>query len=210
MMLDFNPRRLNFLDPFALSDRIDVVEDIETIRAILSLPTHQAGDIKSKRGTPVSMTVTALNSLASSSSFLAGWTSAWVDDTAVNALDYEVSGEIKAGASPTAGSVRVYAYALHADLAGTAPNIFSSGTPGTQGAASVTDTEQLDASLVLLWSSDIDTTTNDIYAMPNRSIAQAFGFVPLKWALFCAHNTVQTLAASGNAFYYTPRLGQYT
>lgn len=168
-----------------------------------------AGDIKAKRGTPASLTVTNLHALASSSSFLSGWTSDWVDDALVNALDYEVSGQIKAGSSPSAGSVRVYAYALHAD-GSTAPDIFSAGTEGTQGTASVHDTEQLNASLVLLWSSDIDTTTNDVYTMPSRSIEQAFGGVPLKWALFVAHDTVQVLAASGNAFHYTPRLAQYT
>lgn len=200
---------MRLLDPFELSDRLDLVTDAEVARAILLAPLHQAGDIKTKRGTPASLVVTNLNSLASSSTFLAGWTSAWVDDSAVNAFDYEVSGQITAGTTPTAGSVRVYVYAIHADGA-TAPTINSAGVAGAEGAFTITDTEQLDASLILLWSSDIDTTTNDVYAMPNRSIAQAFGLVPLKWALFVTHNTVNALKSSGQNFYYTPLLAQYT
>jgi hypothetical protein len=68
----------------------------------------------------------------------------------------------------------------------------------------------LDASFILLWSSAIDTTTNDNYTMPPRSIAQAFGAVPRKWALYIAHDTVATLRASLNAVYADPILGAYT
>lgn len=174
-------------------------------------PGYFAGDIKGKRGTPVALTVTNLQSLASNSTFTTGWTSAWVDDTSITALDYEVSGQISAGSSPTAGSVRVYVYALHAD-GSTAPDLFSTGTEGTEGSGTVIhDTEQLAASFILLWSSDIDTTTNDVYTMTSRSIKAAFnGVVPLKWALFVAHDTVAALRSSANAFYYTPIIAQYT
>lgn len=167
------------------------------------------GDLKLKYGTPLTLTVTNLQSLASSSTFLAGWTSAWIDNTSVLADDYLVTGNIAAGSSPTAGSVRVYAYAQHSD-GSTAPDLFSSGTEGTEGAATVHDTEQLDSGLILLWASDIDTTTNDNYTMPPRSIKAAFGAVPRKWALFVAHNSVAALRSSVNAFYADPILHQYT
>lgn len=174
-------------------------------------PWYFAGDIKGKRGTPVAMTVTNLHSLASNSTFTTGWGGPWVDDTSILALDYEVSGQIVAGTTPTAGSVRVYVYALHAD-GSTAPDLFSTGTEGTEGSGVVIhDTEQLDASFILLWSSAIDTTTNDVYTMPARSIKAAFnGVIPLKWALFVAHDTVAALKSSGSAFSYTPHLNQYT
>lgn len=169
-----------------------------------------AGDLKIKYGgSPLTLTVTSLHSLASSSSFQSGWTSDWIDNTSTLALDYLISGAIAAGTSPTAGSVRVYAYAQHSD-GSTAPDLFSSGTEGTEGAATVHDSEQLDASLVLLWSSSIDTTTNDVYTMPPRSIAQAFGSVPRKFALYVAHDTVAALRSSVNAFYADPILNQYT
>jgi hypothetical protein len=160
-------------------------------------------------GTALTPTVTNLQSLASASGFTSGWTSAWIDNGTVKALDYLVTANIAAGTTPTAGSVRVYAYAQHAD-GSTAPDLFSSGTEGTEGAATVTDTEQLDASLVLLWSSSIDTTSNDNYTMPPRSIAQAFGQVPRKWALYIAHDTVAALRSTLNAVYADPILGAYT
>ncbi len=168
-----------------------------------------AGDLKLKYGTALTLTVTNLHSLATSSTFLAGWTSAWIDNTSVLALDYLLSGAIVGGTTPTAGSVRVYAYAQHSD-GSTAPDIFSSGTEGTEGTATVNDSEQLDASLILLWSSAIDTTTNDVYTMPPRSIAQAFGQVPRKFALFVAHDTVAALKSSGNSMFADPILNQYT
>jgi hypothetical protein len=169
-----------------------------------------AGTIKlSYGGSPLTLTATNLQSLASSSGLTAGWTSAWIDNTTTLALDYLISGQITAGTTPTAGTVAVYAYAQHSD-GSTAPAVNSAGTAGTEGAFTITDTEQLNASLVLLWSSDVDTTTNDVYTMPPRSIAGAFGQVPRKFALFAAHSTVAALKSSGNAFYADPILQQYT
>lgn len=166
------------------------------------------GDIKAKYGTALTPTVTALNGLASSSSFLAGWTSDWIDNTVVLALDNLVSANIVGGTTPTAGSVRVYAYAEFPD--GADPDLFSSGTEGVQGAATVHDAEQLDASFVLLWSSSIDTTTDQAHPMPPRSIAQAFGQMPRKYAIFIAHDTVAALKTTLNAVYVDPVLSQYT
>ena len=168
-----------------------------------------AGDIKLKYGTALTPTVTNLQSLASSSTFVAGWTSDWIDNTTTLALDQIATAQITAGTTPTAGSVRVYAYAQHSD-GSTAPDLFSAGTEGTEGAATVTDTEMLDSGFVLLWSSDTDTGTNDPYTMPPRSIRQAFGQVPRKWAFFIAHSMVAALKSSGNAVYVDPVLNQYT
>lgn len=168
-----------------------------------------AGNITTGYGTALTPTVTNLQSLASSSNFTAGWTSAWIDNTTVKAEDYIVTANIASGTTPTAGSVRVYAYAQHSDGAAS-PSIASSGTPGTEGALTITDTEQLDASLVLLWSSDIDTTTNDNHVMPPRSIEQAFGRVPRKFAFFIAHNTVAALRSTLNAVYADPIIPAYT
>ncbi len=169
-----------------------------------------AGDIKLKYGTALTPTVTNLQSLASSSSYTSGWTSAWIDNTTTLALDYLVTANIAAGTTPTTPcTVRVYAYAQHSD-GSTAPDVFSSGTEGTEGAATVTDTEQLAASFVLLWESDIDATTNDNYTMPPRSIAAAFGQVPRKFALYIAHNCTAALRSTTNAVYLDPVLQQYT
>lgn len=167
-----------------------------------------AGDIKLKYGTALTPTVTALQSLASNSTFTSGWTSDWIDNTSVLALDNLVSANIVAGTTPTAGSVRVYAYAEFPD--GTDPDIFSSGTEGSQGTATIHDTEQLNASFVLLWSSDIDTTSDQAYPSPPRSIAAAFGQLPRKYAIYVAHDTVAALKSTLNALYVDPVLSQYT
>lgn len=167
-----------------------------------------AGDIKQKYGTSEAPTVTNLQSLASSSTFQSGWTSAWIDNTSTLALNSMAMVAITAGTNPTAGSVRVYVYAEFPD--GTDPDLFSSGTEGVEGAVTIHDAEQLSASFVLLWSSDIDTTTNDVYTMPPRSIRQAFGFMPRKWAFYIAHDTVAALKSSGNAIQVDHEIAQYT
>ena len=151
--------------------------------------------------------MTNLHSLASSSTFLSGWTSAYIDNTTNKPLNQWVYGQIAAGTTPTAGSVRVYAYAFDGT---NTPDLFSSGTEGTEGAATVHDTEQLNASLVLLWSSDVDTTTNDVYTMPPRSVLSIFGFVPKKWALYISHDTVAALRSSVNAFWVDESYQSYT
>lgn len=162
-------------------------------------------DFKLKYGTALTPTVTALQSLASSSSFTSGWTSDWIDNTSVLALNYLVSAAFELGTTPTAGEIRVYAYAEHPN--GDDPDLFSSGTEGTQGAVTLHDTEQL-SGMVLLWSTDTDTTTNDPHEMPPRSIAGAFGEVPRKYALFVTHNTVAALRSTGQALYVDPILYQ--
>ena len=167
-----------------------------------------AGDIKLKYGTTLTPTVTSLQGLASSSNFTSGWTSDWIDNTSVLALDQVVEVNIVAGTTPTAGSVRVYVYAEFAD--GTDPDLFSSGTEGAQGAVTIHDAEQLSASFVLLWSSDIDTTSDQAYPMPPRSVAQAFGQVPRKFAIYVAHDTVAALKTTLNTVYVDPVLNQYT
>lgn len=165
------------------------------------------GDLKLKYGTALTPTVTALQSLASSSTFVSGWTSDWIDNTSVLALDYLVSAAFELGTTPTAGEIRVYAYAEHPN--GDDPDLFGSGTEGSQGAVTVHDTEML-SGLVLLWATDTDTTTNDPHEMPPRSIRAAFGEVPRKFALYVAHNTVAALRSSGQAVYADPVLQQYT
>ncbi len=181
--------------------------DEEVARAIRSIPPHFAGNIQEKYGTISTFTVTNLQSLASSSTFQSGWGSAYEDNTTNLNINGVVYGQITAGTTPTAGSVRAYTYAYD----GTNAQTFSSaGTPGTEGTLTITDSEQLDAFLTLLWESDVDTTTNDVYTMPPRSIRQAFGFMPRKYAVYIAHNTVATLKSSGNAMYADYELNQYT
>jgi hypothetical protein len=163
-------------------------------------------DMKQKYGTASALTVTNLQSLASASGFLSGWTSAWIDNTSDLDFNKVVSANIASGTTPTAGSVRVYFYAEHPD--GTDPDLFSSGTEGVEGTATVHDTEILDASMIMVWSTDIDTTSDQNHPMPFRSARQAFGFMPRKFAVYIAHNTVANLKSTLNAVYVDGELGQ--
>jgi hypothetical protein len=83
------------------------------------------------------------------------------------------------------------------------PDIFSSGTEGTQGTATVHDTEQQASALILLWSTAVDTGTAEVHSMPMTSVRGAFGgILPPKFAVFIAANaatsTNASFAASGN------------
>lgn len=168
-------------------------------------------DIGIKYAAAVAFTVTNLHSLASSSTRVAGWSSASVDNNSDNFLDFLVSGQftVHNTNAPTSGkTISVYAYGWHSDGGGTPvwPDLFSAGTEGTEGAPStVHDEEQRDCGMRLLWSCTIDASTGEVYVMPPTSIAEAFGgIVPRQWALWVVQDTAQALHSSGNALYRTP------
>lgn len=171
-----------------------------------------AGDITLKYGSSATFTQTNLDGLASSATWVSGWTSGGVDNTAELADDYLVSGQFQAESSGlAAGEIRVYAYAAF-NATPTWPDLFSSGTEGTEGAATLHDTNTRDSSLVLLWVTATDTTASQVYAMPPRSIKAAFGAVPPHWALFVAQSTGAALETTGdpNQLYRVPVKHQYT
>jgi hypothetical protein len=171
-----------------------------------------AGDIKVKYSSTAALTVTALQSLASSSGFTSGWSSGTIDNTSELATDRLIAANLFGGTTPTAGEIRVYAYAALSVVGGTTiwPDLFSSGTEGTEGAVTLHDTENLDSGLVQLWSSAVDTSTDGPYPMPPRSLRQAFESVPPKCALYITHNTVAALKSTLQAVYDTPVMDQYT
>jgi hypothetical protein len=172
-----------------------------------------AGDILLKYGSSVAMTVTNLHSIATSSTNVAGWTSAGEDNITNCFEDYLISAQFtvdNAGAATAGKSIKVYAYAAFNDTP-TWPDLFSAGTEGSQGTATVHDEEQRDCGMRLLWAGVVDAGTSEIYAMPPTSLALAFGgFVPSDWALFITQDTGQALESTGNAVYYQPVYHQYT
>jgi hypothetical protein len=160
-----------------------------------------AGDIKLVYGSSSNLTVTNLNSLASSSGRLAGWTSGTIDNTTDLHLDKLISGKFTtASANRQAGVIEVWAYAMLDDS--TWPDVFSAGTEGTEGAATIHDDEQKAECFELLWSTTVDTTNGDVHNMKPRSVRAAFGFMPAKFALFvtttAANSTNAGFASSGN------------
>jgi hypothetical protein len=145
----------------------------------------------------VNLTVTALASIATSATWVAGWASALIDNTSDLDDDKYVSAQFTlAAAGLAAGEVRVYVFAMLDDT--NWPDLFSSGTEGSQGTATVHDTEQRDSGLIPLWNTFTDTDASGVYSMPKQSIAAAFGgYLPPKFALFVTHSTGANLAASG-------------
>ncbi len=173
-----------------------------------------AGDIKAKYGTLNTFTVTNLHSLASSSSREAGWTSAGVRNNSDLSLDYLISGTFSTHASNRqAGFIDVRCYtALNATP--TWPDIFSSGTEGTEGAATFHDTEEMTSAAPLVKSLEVDSSASAIYTFHQIGLAQFFGSLPTNFALFVGQNAATStnagLASSGSALYGIPVLAQYT
>lgn len=155
-----------------------------------------AGDLSYRAS--ANLTVTALNGgIASSTTWVAGWTSGTIDNTSDLDFDKLVSAKFVVESSGlTAGEIRVYVYAMLDDS--TWPDIFSAGTEGTEGTATLHDTEIRDV-LKLLWSAATDTTASRVYPMDPTSIAALYGGqLPAKCALFVTHSTVAALETSGN------------
>lgn len=174
-----------------------------------------AGSILLDYAASVAMTVTNLHSLASDSgSYLAGWSSASVNNTSNEYADYLIGGTFTTHASNrAAGDIRVYVIGALNDTP-TWPAT-ASGTIGTEGALSFTDTEERDSLCRLLTVLTADTTASSILAFPPTGIAQLFGGAPPPyWALFVTQNVSTTttagLASSGSAIYYTPVAFRYT
>ena len=153
-----------------------------------------AGDVKLAYAASSNLTVTNLNSLASSATHVAGWESGAIDNTTNLYTDYRVSVKITvAAASLSAGEIRVWLVAPLDDS--TWPDVFD----GTESAETVTDTEVRDAICRIGAVSATDTTNSRVYYLDVPSVANAFGgHLPKKFVIFITQSTGQTLAASGN------------
>lgn len=173
-----------------------------------------AGDIKGKYAASAALTVTNLHSLASSQDWLTGWSSASVNNTSNAYLDYLYGFTFTTHASNRQiGAINIYVVAALNDTP-TWPAT-ASGTIGTEGALSWTDTEERDGLCRLLGSLTVDATASAIYTFPPTGIAQLFGgVVPPYHAIYvsqnCSTTTTAGLAAAGTAVYYTPAYAQYT
>lgn len=175
-----------------------------------------AGDIKlNYPAASTAMTVTNLHSLASDSgAYIAGWSSASVNNKTNVYLDYMVGGTFTTHASNrAAGRIDVYVLAALNDTP-TWPAT-ATGTIGTEGTLSFADTEELVSLGRLLTSITGDNSASAIYTFPPTSVRMLFGgVIPPYWALFVTQNmsttTTAGLAAAGSAIYYTPITAQYT
>lgn len=170
-----------------------------------------AGDIKIKYPSTSSTALTiTLASLASSSTLVAGRASTHVDNTSNEDIDHLVSGKIRVGTSPTAGTViQLWAYA---------PISMSSGTPsyglvtGSDAAATWASVNQKMSGAIQIWGTSVDSTSDRDYFIPPISIADAFGQLPPFWGVFVTHSTAVNLNSTGSnhALHYQRIQRQYT
>ena len=174
-----------------------------------------AGNIELKYAASVAPTVTNLQSLASSQTWITGWFSNSVNNTSNVYQDYLYSGTFTTNASNRqAGTIIVYVVGALNDTP-TWPAT-ATGTLGTEGTGSFTAAEMINSLCRPLVSFAVNATASQIYAFPPTGIAQLFGDVglPPYHCLYVTQNASTTttagFASSGNAIYYTPILSQYT
>ncbi len=143
------------------------------------------------------LTVTNLHSLPSSTTFLNGWASNAIDLSS-DPGDLYVTAQLQVASSGlSAGAIRMYAVGLLDDS--NWPDVFSSGTEGTEGAVTVHDSEILEACFKFLGGAVTDTAINRKYPIGFTSLASVFdGIVPAKAFIYIAQSTGQNLASSGN------------
>lgn len=158
-------------------------------------------DIKRAYRASSNLTVTNLASIATSSTLVAGWLSAIIDNTTDLDLDKDITGKIVLGNAATAGQIALYAIAMLDDSNWPA-SALTSGTFGTEGTGAFKDATNRDAVAVLVWAAGTRAdpgATDDTYQISKSSLAAAFdGVLPAKCVLFLTHSTGVNLASSGH------------
>ncbi len=150
--------------------------------------------IKPSYSASSALTSTNLQSLASDSNLLAGWSSAVQDNTSNLYDDVMISMLIKMGTSPTVGKqIQVWAWSILDDTP-TYPDTID----GTEATKTITSANILGAgAFKQAGVITNDSTTGRIYPL-TFTLVQLFGFMPKKWGLFVVQNTGAALASSGN------------
>lgn len=172
-----------------------------------------AGDIKPKYLSSFSIVSTGLNSLAASSSRLAGYETAAIDLAGYSGGPLEdllLAGSFTAGgANSQAGQIDVWVIGSQNDTPRW-PDVFD----GTASAETVTSANILNAIGKPVVSITGDNVNSRVYDFAGVSVKALFGeFMPKRIVLFIAHNihtSTNAWASSGHEIWGTPVLSQYT
>jgi hypothetical protein len=140
--------------------------------------------IRTSYGTAVTGTG-GINSLATSSTWVAGYEWFIVDNTTEMALTWELQGKVRVGTTPTTNTeIRIYLVASYDGS--TWPDVFD----GTGSAETVTSEGVRDGFARLAAVMRVDSTTSDRDYHYFIDVASHFGgAMPKKVAVFVAHNT---------------------
>ena len=139
-----------------------------------------------------------LAGLATSSTLVAGVTSATVDNTVNRFADYLVNGQITTSATtPTANTtIVVYVFAALSVRNGVYTYPVATSTAVTDTPAAATFTANQIGNLKLGAVSAVDALASTTYSFGPFSIAQLFGgIVPPRWGLFVTQSSAQSLAS---------------
>jgi len=145
---------------------------------------------------------TSLDSLASSSTWIAGRASALIDNTTTKYVDAYLTGKFKANASaPTAGVIQVWVAGLLDDTP-TYPDTYA----GADAAMTWTNADIRNAAARQAASIVTTTGSNVVYPFAPVSVASLFGGVmPKKWWTWVTHSMVTAFnatASAGGQLYY--------
>jgi hypothetical protein len=142
---------------------------------------------------------TALNGLATSSTLLAGWSSAVQDNTSDLFVDVDISGILKSSTSVSALYAEIWAWGILDDTP-TYPDTIT----GSVGAITLTSAEiKLSGAFARLGTITFNTTSNQSYPFKFSLAQNGFGYVPKKWGLWITQNSAAALNASNNFVYRT-------
>ena len=150
-------------------------------------------DIKTAYGTSTAMTITLASSPASAT-LVAGRESTALVNTSNLYEDYLLSGKITTGTSPTATSIRIYAYA---QLFATGP-VYPDVMDGTDSVETFASVEARDSALVLAKAISVNTSNDITYWFGAISIRALFGEVPAAWGVWVTQDTGAILNATGS------------
>jgi hypothetical protein len=149
-------------------------------------------DIKLAYAADAAFTIT-LASLAESNTWVAGREATSVSNGSNKYLDYEITGKITVGTSPTAETSIELRGIKPINDTPTWPDVFD----GTDSAETITNTQIRDKQ-VRLWDTAVAATSDIGYPITLAlTLAEAWGFVPDNFTVFVAHNTDTNLHATG-------------
>lgn len=148
----------------------------------------------------VAITATGLASLGSSSSLLAGYELAFVDNTSNLDLDHLLAARFRTGTSPTAGTrIELWVYGLRKVVTGT--KTYPANFTGSAAALTLVSDNVKFACLRRIGFIIVDSTSDRDYDIPPTSIAARFGGrLPPFWGLFATHNTGVALNSTTTNF----------
>lgn len=143
----------------------------------------------------------AIASLASSATWVAGWESAIIDNSANKYLDVLLSALVTVGTTPTTNTVIEINSVAALDDTPTWPDVFD----GTTSGETVTSVGVKSSICLPVEFLNVDSaTSNRVYYMTKRSLAALYGGIcPDKSVLFTSHNTGVALNATAGNHVFT-------